>query len=469
MKKSKSRIIPLIIIIGLFIVLSWCIKSGEYEGAKFSAKAITRVGILDIFYSVYNGITYKIVDIVYLLVLGGFYGILVRSNSYKKIINRICLKIKDKEKLFVFITSLLLAVYSSITNNILVSLIFVPFIISIILKRGYDKITAFNTSFGAILVGLLGQTFGSYGFEFFTQITKIDVLEGIWIKLLIFVIGYGLFYLFTILHMNKVKRLSSYAKDDLYYVDKATDEEIEEIKKQRTMPTMILLFILLFIVLMSSINWNYSFNIKLFDNVFNSINSFKIAKVSIFQSIIGRIDSFGNWDLIHISSIMVLFIFIIGFINKMKFNNILEYFVEGVKKIIKPVLLYCLISCFFSLSYYFNWPLNILHYLIPKYFSVLRIIIASLFMGILFIDRDYIGYLLGSIISESFQGDLLISSLSMKFALGIVSIIAPTSCLLMFGLSYLDIGYGEWLKHIWKYVISVSFLVVIILCIIAYL
>jgi C4-dicarboxylate anaerobic carrier. len=48
---------------------------------------------------------------------------------------------------------------------------------------------------------------------------------------------------------------------------------------------------------------------------------------------------------------------------------------------------------------------------------------------------------------------------------GLASMFAPSSAILLIGLSYLGITYKEWMKYIWKFVLAM-FIVILVLMVI---
>jgi uncharacterized ion transporter superfamily protein YfcC len=52
---------------------------------------------------------------------------------------------------------------------------------------------------------------------------------------------------------------------------------------------------------------------------------------------------------------------------------------------------------------------------------------------------------------------------------GLVQVIAPTSVIAIFGLSYLDIPYKKWIKYIWKFFLIMLALLLIIFALLTYL
>ena len=71
-----------------------------------------------------------------------------------------------------------------------------PFVISVILALGYDKLTAFAATFGSILVGMIGTTFGLIQMIYKDSIISINlfermasgILDKIYIRLILYAI-----------------------------------------------------------------------------------------------------------------------------------------------------------------------------------------------------------------------------------------------------------------------------------------
>ena len=80
-------------------------------------------------------------------------------------------------------------------------------------------------------------------------------------------------------------------------------------------------------------------------------------------------------------------------------------------------------------------------------FTALATTIYGIFIG----DYYALSSALGSVISSSFQENVLsLSVLTMQMMHGLVCLVAPTSLFLVMGLSYLKIPYQKWLSYIWK-------------------
>ena len=164
MKKKESKyglLKAVLVMLVLAFVLSWIIPSGAYSSSGFSELGVLRLGIHDIATSIYYGISIGLDKIVLLLVIGVFYAVLTRTQAYERIVSGIARKLNKKVAVVMF--SVILAALTSVLTQTFVVLIFVPFIISILNRMKLDKMTILATTFGSILVGIMGATYGTDG------------------------------------------------------------------------------------------------------------------------------------------------------------------------------------------------------------------------------------------------------------------------------------------------------------------
>ncbi len=174
MKKffEKHDLIKITLLAILFVlVLTWIIPSGVYQGGEVTG-TLQRTGLADIALGGMMSVSFFLQQIIFIAVVGVFYGILTKIDGYKKLVENIAKKMKGHEIPFVVVTTLLLTVFTSLTTNVLVTLLFIPFIISIIRRMKLDSITAYTTTFGALLVGILGATYGTEGLISFVGYLK---------------------------------------------------------------------------------------------------------------------------------------------------------------------------------------------------------------------------------------------------------------------------------------------------------
>lgn len=456
----------LLFMVILVTLLTWFIPTGSFTSGVFTDAGILRIGIFDFFLSAFYSCNYFLLQILFLFVVGGLYGILSKTKGYATLVNRIAKSMKGKEILFVIIISLLFAAFTSFNNELLVGFLAVPFVINIFKKANIDKMTTFCSTFGAILIGLVGATFSAYGFDFINSYLGITNTDGIWWKVGFFVLSFALLMVYTVMHMNNKKKNVEF--EDKYEVIEV--KETKGKKKTKVWPFVLVLSILAVISVTGYISWSTELNITWFTDVYNDMMAFQIGDVTIFAYLFGSLKAMGEWDIFTITMITVIFSYILSIIGGMKFNEFLDEFANGAKKMVKPVLLYTLAHAVFVISYWSPILPTITNKLIASgsNFNLFALILVALIAAILNIDHGFTGYSIASYIAAVYSTKLVESALVLNTMYAFVQLIAPTSVLLFIGLSYLDIKYIDYLKHMWKFLLGIFCAIILLLVIMIY-
>ena len=173
MKKKYGLFKVLSILLLLVVVASYCIKGRQ--------GSISYLALGDVFLNYVQSFYYFFDTIIFILVVGGFYGFLNKVPAYKKMVEAISTKIsnKEKEKTFVIVMTIVFALLASLTGLNTILLLFVPFVVSIILLLGYDKLVALSTTIGGVLVGYIGGillTFKDASNQYASSYTTFDKL-----------------------------------------------------------------------------------------------------------------------------------------------------------------------------------------------------------------------------------------------------------------------------------------------------
>lgn len=201
----------LIILFLVSLVLTWIIPAGSFNGAEYVETGLVRLGLSDFGNLIYYMLAMSIDKMLFLLVLGAFYGILNKISAYENLISKLADKLKGKEVIFTVLVSVFFAVLTSLSTSTFAVLVFVPFIIDIIMEMKLDKITALVVTFGSMLVGTIGATLGTDGLTWLNyyvsnqssfNIVEVEALY----RVLILVVAILLFNFFTIIHVKNVVR-----------------------------------------------------------------------------------------------------------------------------------------------------------------------------------------------------------------------------------------------------------------------
>ena len=157
---KKHNIFKVVLITLLVMVfLSWIFPAASFSNGYVEQERM-QVGLFDIFNYSISSFSYFFHMFVYVLVIGGFYGVLNHISAYRKMLDKMAKTFKKAPKITISVMVALLAILTSVGGFQLGLLIFVPMIISLILLMGYDKVTAAIVIVGSLMVGIAGTTLG---------------------------------------------------------------------------------------------------------------------------------------------------------------------------------------------------------------------------------------------------------------------------------------------------------------------
>ena len=235
-------------------------------------------------------------------------------------------------------------------------------------------------------------------------------------------------------------------------------------------------FVLLFIlVILAFIPWSNGFGFNFFSDVTSNVLSFEIGGFAIFSKLFGTINAFGFWTIIDLLLPMALLILFLAIVYKVKFNDILKGFMDGIKRALPLGLIIVLIySCLVIVTYH---PFQLVIYKallsgIDKFnvFGALLSSLTALLAGIFNVDPSYafqsVLLYLTSVVTDSASYSTIGVIFQAMYGFGVI--FAPTSFILMIVLEYLDIPYTSWIKAIWKFllellaVLLIAFIIVLL-------
>lgn len=338
--KRKDIAIAIGAMIVIAVILTWFIPSGYFSGTTYYEYGMNRIGLTDLTTLGYYGAYFAIDKLVFILVVGGFYGLLSKIGAYQKITTSIAKKLKGKEIISLVVTSVIVALLTSISTVSYAIILFVPFLISIFTKMNLDKMSAFTATFGSILIGILGATFGTDGLigfnSYFAANLGTDVLGStLIIRGILLLVSLALFNFFIVLHAKKVlnNKKSEEVKVDRFAVAENTD------KKVKTLPLIIVLSLVTVITLLGVINWS-GFGLEIFNEFHTWLTGLTIGEdITIFAYILGNSAlAFGAWDLFTLCTLLFVASIIIAIISKVSFSEYLSSIGEGFLKMGKPAV-----------------------------------------------------------------------------------------------------------------------------------
>ena len=467
-KENKNDKIKIMLICFLlYAAISWLFMGYSYQSGELVSMGWYRAGLFDLVAVIFSGLTYKINDILYILFVGGMYGVLSQAESYKRIVNKTAGFVKNNSVLAFILITFIVGLYTAISSQIITLFVIVPFIMSVFLKAGHDKITALSASFGGLFIGYLGQIVGTYGNEFIYKYLSVEPSNNVIVKVVLFVVAFVLFNVFGIYHMNNnTEQIEE--NSDMYEVG-----EVKKITKKSeqimTWPTVVVAIMVLVITMIGFIPWIDGFGITLFDKVHTAVMNFSLGSLKLVETLIGTtMNGLGAWtDFLPVIFMSCVLLLVVIFTNRMSWSSVYENFADGVKKIAKVALVYGLAFAFFYLMVAYPWPTAVVDFFIRtdsyNIAFVVFAIIAALIAALFCVDPLYSGYYYGQYLSAIFTVNLGLTAIIWRLGSALALVVAPTSFLLMAALTYADVSYKKWMKYIWKFAVSFFIATVIVL------
>ena len=446
---------------------------------------IAYTGLADVFINYFGIVLQNFCYIViFVLIVGGFYGLLNKTPAYKKLLDSIVTKVKPLGKKFIFITIILFSVIASLTGMSLELIVFVPFVATIILLLGYDKLVAISTTIVSIMIGYIGGIFttilnpntGIFS-TYETFVGTSSNFANTFPKLLLLLSGIALLIYFVNKHIVNVEN-----KKVKYDLDDNSELLITEVKGNykniKTWPLIVILSFVFVILVLGMVRWNSLFEITVFQDFHTWLTGLSIKDFAIFPNILSsNLPAFGEWNVngnpwfhfIYIDMLLLFAMVIIALVNKVKVNDTIDNFVEGAKKAFPAAVLitiaYTVLVCAYNNGFLetiitnsekFNYGIS----------SLLAVLGTVLNVDIYYIAAGCYSPIINLITDESIYESVAIL---LQGIYGIISVVGPTSLILIFGLSYFDVSYTTWLKYIWRFILGLIILLALVVCLVVLL
>ena len=228
MKKHNTVKVVLITIL-VFLLLSWILPAAYYSG-QYVDQGRVQMGLYELFNYPLTALSYFGYIALFILFIGGFYGILYKIPAYRTFLDKIVSIFEGKEKIFLAIVSILLAVGVSICGLQIAFAIFIPFIVALILLMGYDKIVAAMIIIGSMAAGLIGSTYAYANMNVITSVLSLNLDYQIGVRFVILIVGIVLVLFNTFVYIKKYMKITK----PLLKVNKEVKVEVDVEKKPST-------------------------------------------------------------------------------------------------------------------------------------------------------------------------------------------------------------------------------------------
>lgn len=364
-----------------------------------------------------------IVISLFILILGGAFNVMDKTNGIYALIAYLIEKFKNKKYILMYLVVLFFMLFGSLFGIFEESVTLLPIIILLALSLGWDTFTGLGMCVMAAGFGFSTALTNPFSIGLASEKMGITVVDGIWYRALIFILMYVLLCIFLTIHVKRIEKnpeTSPTYKNDQEKIKNLSLNEFKEYNP-KVLKTYLFLYLIILVIIFAS---------------------------SILEPLKGLAT-----PILAIS--FLIGIFICGLIIGEKFKNLVKMFVDGFIAMSPAVILLLLAG---SIKYILE-DSQIMDTIIYNLSSILNN--TSPIVGILFIYAIilFIQFFIGSASAKVLLIIPIISTLATKinitqniallafvFGDGYTDLIYPTNPVLLIALGIAGFSYTKWLK-----------------------
>lgn len=428
--------------------------------------AITPAKLSDVIMAPINGFSSALGVSLFVLVLGGFLGVVMKTGALNAAITTVVKKLNGKEIYMIPILMFLISLGGTTYGMAEETIAFYALVTATMVAAGFDAITAASTILLGSTAGVLGSTVNP-----FVVSSSVDALKtsGITIdQTVIIIVGaiswlacyaVGAFYVMRYAKKVKANKAASLltaeewkAVEEEYGGEKAPDAGVTFTPRQKVV--MALFAVSFVVMIVGMIPWG-QFGIHIFDHT------------SILTG-----NNLGDWYFGDLTAWFLVMAIVVGLVYGLKERDIVGSFLSGAGDLISVSLVIAVsrgISVIMSTT-------GLDMYILENASKALEGTSSFLFTGL-----AYLVYLLLSFLIPSSSGLATVSmpimgpltqSLGLapevmvcvlSGACALINGITPTIGVLMGGISISRIEFSTWVKYIWKVLLAMLLVHVVIL------
>ena len=480
-----SSFTVLFLIIVFIAVLTWIIPAGAYDmddagnilSGTYQTVESQPQGIWDVFISPIKGMlgtdtTPGAIEIsLFILILGGFLGVVTKTGALDAGIASIVKIYKGKEKKIIPILMFLFAIGGSTYGMAEETIAFYPLIIPVMIGVGFDTMVAVAIVLVGSQVGVLASTVNPFATGVASQALSISPGEGIIWRLIFFVVMYVVATFYVYRYAMSVEKdpsnsLVADQREENMAFFKIPEDQAAMNKRQRN---VMILFALAFLIMVVSLvpwtalseNWTF----------FESFNSFLLG-IPFIGTLLGeRMIPLGDWYFQEITMLFFLMAVLIGVFYRMPEGDIVESFIDGAKDLLSVALVVAIARGIQVVMDNGMITATILHWgeqglsgLSPIIFTILTYIF---YIPMSFLIPSTSGLaaatmgIMGPLGTFSDVPQHLVIT-AYQAAGGFVNLVTPTSGVVMGALAIARIDITVW----WKFMLKLMVIIFVISCII---
>ena len=486
--KMPSSYTVLLIIIAFMAVMTWIIPAGAFVDGVYKSQPQNPQGIWDVLMapiramlgttpeegSLIKGTSAAIDVAFFILMVGGFLGVVNETGMLDTGIASIVKKYKGREKMLILVLMPLFALGGTTYGMGEETMAFYPLLVPVMMAVGFDSLTGVAIILLGSQIGCLASTLNPFATGIASSTAGVGLGEGIILRLIFWVVLTGLSTWFVYKYADKIQKdptkSLTYAtrEEDMKFFNVGEDDDNVNSTLTKKQKQVFVLFVLTFVLMvLSFIPWS-GLGIKFFDN----FNSWLTGLPVVGQIIGSSTAALGTWYFPEGAMLFAFMGILIGIVYGLKEEQIISSFMAGAADLLSVALIVAIArgiqvimnngmitdtilnwgkqglsglssQVFIVLTYIFYLPMS---FLIPSSSGL-----ASATMGIMAPLGEFVN-VRPSLIITAYQS-----------ASGVLNLIAPTSGIVMGALALGRINIATWWKFMAKLVVAVIVITIALL------
>lgn len=403
---------------------------------------------------------------LFVLVLGGFLGVVNKTGVLYKGIASVVKKLNGRELLLIPILMIIFSVGGTTYGMAEETIAFYSLIVATMMAAGFDPLVGASVILLGAGAGVLGSTINPFAISVAVDTAKaagiatnqgVIILLGaiLWATTLAICIWYVMAYAKKV-HNNPEASILS--KQELSEAQNAFNSDSDQGDTTLTIRGKVVLSLFAFsflIMIISLIPWE-NFGITFFDSWTAWLTG----------------ESFGNWYFKELAAWFFIIAIVCGLVYRLKEKEIVDSFIAGAGDMIGVALviavsrgIYVIMSDTNLNEYILTHSANALNGMHAVPFTVMSYII---YLGLSFLIPSTSGLATGSIgifapLAQSLNLSPEVMIMIFTAACGLINLITPTSGVVMGGLAISKIDFSSWVKFSLKIIATILIANIVIL------
>mgnify|MGYP000849344869 CR=1 FL=1 len=485
--RSPSAFSVLFVVIAMMAALTWLIPSGTYqtkpdpnnaektvrvsgtyqqvakvrevENDKTKQKEMvdSRQGLWDALIAPVKGMTEKLDVIVFVLILGGFLGITMKTGALDASLGALLRKMKGKEKWLIPILMTLFAIGGTTYGMQEEAVAFYALVVPIMMAAGYNAMTAVMVIVLGAGTGVLGSTINPFSTGIAAEAAGVNLGGKLMaIQAIILVLCLIAATIFTMRYAAKVK--AGGYKDDVRYKPATAALDMSNVPKLTGRRKVVMtIFALTFVIMIISLMPWSSWHVTLFADLHNWLSSVPVLGAMLG---LGHTVPFGDWYFAEISTLFLASAIVIAAIYYPEFKkddvSVPDTFLRGTADLLGVALIIAVATGVSVVMQngaiqdtLISWGEATLKHVGGGLVGVLAYVF---YLPMTFIIPSSSGLAAATMPVIAPVADLVGSSkdaivAAFATASGLLNMMAPTIASLMGGLALAGVSYRTWLKR----------------------